>query len=571
MEKDFAITLHTSQHMTQIRKYAYFAILIQDHSPKTQFEPSVRTQETKFAMKLRSGKKYPGRGRRIKHNDALRVTRKLRSKGLRPHHSRLRLRSVRGLAKVDSSSRRRQTVDDTNWDRSTSSSEATGIQALPPEILREIFKSANCKRRVPIHDFTCYHSSFNIILSPTPAEPNEDHPPYKSFRQVCRVWHNVATPLLFHTLTLLFHVDSWANLDNICIRPHLGQHVRVIQLDTSKPIPLCDLNEWQAYIDGEFEPPRYGHWRPWSGPLAMEHQDHHKAYSRYVYWSNGEQVMNGYWAAGFAPRLQLHRLPDLRRIETIGLKDLVVVKTLSRDVLAHRRRVEVSNHLPMFSKACNSLQMDPITLSLRDGSELISMHGVPLRSLRDGSQLIIMHTAMPLRWLRRLELDLVVDDGYCGCYPFLEFDKAPHASWVHGFESLEELSVIVAPDCNDYRSTFTLFSRMMLPRLRIVYLKRVRMLYIWLDTFLQAHRDTIRNLRIEEPRMALEDWMKFRLQEQKCEWNAANKVLQLSEACLHWYIEEPKLAVKAEWLGFRSPVIYRNQSKEMYSSSIHVL
>ena len=485
-------------------------------------------------MKLRSGKKVPVRGRRFKHNDGLGVTRKPRSKRLGPHHSIPQLRSVRYLTKVDSASRRHQTVYNTKPHHSTSSSKSTGIQALPPEILHEIFKWANCKRRIPSHDTTYYQSGFNIILSPTPAEPNGDHPLYKSFRQVCRVWHNIATPLLFHTLTLLFHVDSWANLDSICSRPHLGQHVRIIQLDTSKPIPLCDLNEWQAYINGEFEPPRYGHWRPWSGPVVMRHQDHHKAYSRYVYWRNGEQAMNACWAARSAPRLQIHLLPNLRRIETIGRKDLVVVKTQSRDILAQRRRVDVSNHLPTFSKACNSLQMDPITLSIRDGSELISMHGVQLRSLRDGSEIISMHTAMPLRWLQCLELNLIEDTGYYGSSPFLEFDKAPRASWVHGFDSLEELSMIVAPDCNDYRSTFSLFSRMMLPRLRTVYLKRVRLLYIWLDAFLQAHRDTIRNLCIEEPRMVFEDWIKFRLQEQQCEWKAANKVLQLSEACLHW-------------------------------------
>ena len=244
--------------------------------------------------------------------------------------------------------------------------------------------------------------------------------------------------------------------------------------------------------------------------------------------------MNACWAAGSAPRLQIHLLLNLRRIETIGRKDLVVAKTQSRDILAHRRRVDVSNHLPMFSKACNSLMMDPITLSLRDGSELISMHGVPIRSLRDGSEMITMHTAMPPKWLRRLELNLIEDTGYYGSSPFLEFDKAPRASWVHGFESLEELSLIVAPHCHDYRSTFSLFSRMMLPRLRTVFLKRVRMLYIWLDALLQAHRDTIRSLCIEDPRMAPEDWIKFRVQEKQYEWKAANKVLQLSEACLHW-------------------------------------
>lgn len=123
----------------------------------------------------------------------------------------------------------------------------------------------------------------------------------------------------------------------------------------------------------------------------------------------------------------------------------------------------------MFSKAFDSLQMKPLTLGLRGGTEIITMH-----------------VAMPLRSLRRLEFHLVVDIGYHRSSPFLRFDKASRASWVYGFESLEEHSLILAPNCNHYRSTFSLFCRTVLPRFRNVDLKRVRMFYIWLEAFLQA-------------------------------------------------------------------------------------
>ena len=465
---------------------------------------------------------------------------KLRSgKELQPYHARLkRSGSVRGLATLDKASRKHRTHKSVYH---ASTLRSNSIQALPPEILQEIFKWAKCERRIPRPDCTYDERGVHIIFSQTLSDPNEEHPSYKSFRQVCRMWHNIATPLLFHTITLLFHVNSWANLDNICSRPYLAQHVRIIQVDTSKPLPLHNLNEWQLYTHRELKIRKSGLSRPWGGPLAVGCLDVENAYNRYLYWSHGEEGMNALWAAGSTPRLRIHLLPNLKRIETIGRDELAVVKihfgklmlrgcyvptyenktrreteTMLSRSFWRSERVEVSDHLPMFSKAFNSLQKSDITLGLREGIEMINMHA-----------------SMPLQCLRRLEFQLVVEAGYSGTSPFLQPDRTPKASWVHGFEHLEELSMIVAPYCRDHRSTFSLFCRVILPRIREVHLKRARLTYIWLDAFLQNHRETIRNLCIEEPRMAAEDWTTFRLQEQESNWSAMGKNLQLSEGCLY--------------------------------------
>ena len=121
----------------------------------------------------------------------------------------------------------------TDIDVSTSPSASTTIQVLPPEVLREVFTWAKCEDNIPAHIRSASNTeSLEVAddVDPNSLNLNEEHPSYKSFRLVCRVWHGVATPLLFHTMMLLPHIDSWNKLGHVCTTPQLAQYIRTIQV-----------------------------------------------------------------------------------------------------------------------------------------------------------------------------------------------------------------------------------------------------------------------------------------------------------------------------------------------------
>ena len=104
------------------------------------------------------------------------------------------------------------------------------IYDIPVEILQKIFYWASSERKEAKQVYIMYEGSprMGYATDPNEANPNDEHPVYKSLRQVSQAWNDIATPLLYHTMVLLSHPDSWEHLNNVALKPDLAQYVRVI-------------------------------------------------------------------------------------------------------------------------------------------------------------------------------------------------------------------------------------------------------------------------------------------------------------------------------------------------------
>ena len=140
--------------------------------------------------------------------------------------------------------------------------------------------------------------------------------------------------------------------------------------------------------------------------------------------------------------------------------------------------------------------------------------------------------SVSLTTLKRLELNLGVDEELavcsnqeCGCWQ--------PAQWVRKLTNLEELSikmsVTMSPRCDKAADIFLFLLGVPFPRLRKLDLKYVRMTYATIHDFVEAHRETVRSLTIEEPQIEAEDWGRFCAQEKELSWRLEGKHLRLTE------------------------------------------
>ena len=289
---------------------------------------------------------------------------------------------------------------------------------------------------------------------------------------------------------------------------------------------------------------RSGASRPRGGPLIKDLLDVNIAYKRFLRWVAGEAFMEGHWRKGTAPRHHIGLLLNLKGVVTIGHKDLAVVKKEFNKPLQRgqeiywqsyrnesRREVETMLAYSVFhSELIEDRHLDVFCRALHDAGA-----GLGTLALRSGLEIDAIKHASAIKYLRRLELNTESFgfDGIVGPELYSLFDKLlPASSWAESLRALEELSIAVAPTCKDYGSVFSLFLEMSFPKLRSVYMKRLRLTYGWLSTFVHVHRSTIRSLRIEEPRIIPGDWSSFRSQERESQWEAMEKKLHLTESCL---------------------------------------
>lgn len=359
-------------------------------------------------------------------------------------------------------------------------------------------------------------------IDPNPINPNEAYPCYKSFRNVCRAWYGVAMPLLFNSVVLFQHKDSWTHLGNICVSPHLAQHVRRIQLVTSYPGNTSvyhrpkTLKQFAMGAGGLYTS-NSNRSSPNGGPLAKDPYDLKSKFRLYKRWREGEEYLKVCWNRTDPPKVSFNLLLGLRKVETIGHNELAVIKKRYINekpqglvnqwrIYRNETRREVETglmddmssprrtnkwHVELFLVAFRRSGSNLSCLAIRDPYEMIT--GPDIRTI-----------LTTIRSLRRLELNLETYGEY-RIYLFshreqrLIADYFRRASnWVHNLDNLEELSITMRPECRKFADIFVFLFEEYFPRLKSLHLRTVRTTYNTLTAFLRRHRETIRVLRIDE-------------------------------------------------------------------------
>lgn len=416
---------------------------------------------------------------------------------------------------------------------------------LPPELLQQIFIMVKYEGAEDVgpdgglyirYDVTP-HLQPGLHVDPNQIARNEEHPSYKSFRQVNSLWCCIATPLLFQVVILDRNIASWGRLEAICSTPHLAYHVKTVQVVTSGGLPYVPEHQIQYCDDVQ----KINKHRPNGGPCAQLSFSCESVRDRYRRWRDDEKAIAGYRNTETAPQLHLNLLSNLKGVETIGHRVLAVIKqkydvTFPQDKerfwrhysLATRREAETLIH----ENDCHVSDLDhfPLTLffrALRDSGK--SVQSLAIRALEEMAA-DTLGSRQPWDSLRCLEVNLGLH-GYQGLYGLSGwFNK--WKVWVSRLDSLEELSVCMKPTSLMEMEIFDLLSPMRFPRLRSLHLEHVRMTYDTLNTFLQAHKKTIQRLHIEEPHISADDWRTLRAQEKAEAWEAESKLLYLTDIYL---------------------------------------
>ena len=421
----------------------------------------------------------------------------------------------------------------------------TTMTSLAPELLQQIFgmvKDEGADDTMPegkvFVRFDGVEADLHIdphSISPYLIAPNEEHPSYKAFRQVNSLWYSIATPLVFQTVILDRNIDSWRRLEAICTTPQLAQHVKIIQVVTVEALPWFSDTEMHNFDNMM----GYGQYLPNGGPYAQLSSNRESIRDRYRRWRDDEKVLNDHRNTDTAPQLHLNLLPSFNRVETIGHRELAVIKR-KYDVtsprgnfgrwrhysLATRREIETSlwddgrpifggDHFPLilFFRALHDSGKTVHSLAIRNAVEIaLDTPGRP----------------PSIESIRRLEIHLPPSK-----YPFL-YGSASWVDnqnvWLSELTNLEELFVFMDPKGPEEIGFFDLLSPMRFPRLGRLHLKHVGMSYDTLNPFLQAHEKTIQSLHIEEPHISVDEWRKFCAQEKVEVWEAKRKHLYLTEA-----------------------------------------
>lgn len=245
-----------------------------------------------------------------------------------------------------------------------------------------------------------------------------------------------------------------------------------------------------------------------------------------------------------APQLHLNLLPSFERVETIGYRDLAVIKrkcdtTLRRDAnrfwryygLATRREAETleydaSRHI----RDRDTFLLTLFFRALHYSGKLV--HSITVRIALEMA-VDTLGNLPSSESLRRLEIHLEPSRRYGHYSPWRgRCHYNGQHEWVSGLINLEELSISRDSTSIDMPNFFDLLSPMRFPRLRSVHLDHARLTYDTFNPFLQAHKKSMQSLHIEEPQISAEEWRKFCAQEKVVAWEAENKHLYLTETCV---------------------------------------
>lgn len=412
--------------------------------------------------------------------------------------------------------------------------EPTAISRLSTDIFLEIY--SYLRDESPTISIQPPRTAGRNWSIPRDQWQNEENPPLQTFRLVNRRLNEVFAPILFKSVVLLHHPNSWKKINSIATS-WLAPFVKVLRIATHGDIPFYGTRElWLEEVSYEQIEPDYNSQksrlmmrllkRPtetidWRNPAAggsvskVDLSSRDKAYAAYRYWADGEALMRGYWKKGTAPELRLDLLPNLRRIETIGKNELARVKTKletytrsgcwSSFVWASRRAIESSTIDQGF------VQMGHMDLLLRaaerSGTKITDLTLCDARELAHhpkGGQ-----GPLEFPYLRRLTLRF---QGVTHPPLVTHYSRA---GWLCDLSSLEELVVIQGehlPDKATSCDIFDIFYGITFPKLASIEMRYVKTTNRILSHFIRNQTPVLESLIVVEPKMSREDWFKFRSQ-----------------------------------------------------------
>ena len=393
---------------------------------------------------------------------------------------------------------------------------------LPNEILLKVLSCLRAKDPEPKRTA---NGDWNITVDDW---HNEDYPSLKSLRVVDKQLSSICTPVLFESVVMLRHPDSWRKLNSIC-RSRLAPLVRVIELAAYENLPNYDsVEKWEKQTPFEqilvdtnaTRKQRYKMKYFWANPTAggpvadVDLSTRRKGYARYKYWLKGETAMETHIRNGTAPSLRLDLLTNLKRFEIVGVRELATVKLkISNEPMqtpfpntarwigrtfATRRAIESScedqpphlcaaqwAHVALLLRAAGNRGVDITNLTLWDFQDLYRAK-------------IPAGIAFPS--LRQLTLELQ------GNINALRIRLPP---WLPTLANLTNL-IIVQHRVIGHTDIFWLFLNIVFPRLAKLDATRVVTSARALERFILAHARTLQYLRIIDPIIVQADWLKFR-------------------------------------------------------------
>ncbi|KAG6986593.1 hypothetical protein G7Y79_00076g099260 [Physcia stellaris] len=383
------------------------------------------------------------------------------------------------------------------------------IDSLPDEVVQEILEYTNLETYSPrTQDGTRYPI-------------NNDYPTLKTMRLVNAAFNKVASRHLFRIIVLYEHPERYAALNKVAGTPYLACWVRRIQLANLGYLPDCQDFEEYVELIRRSRGPSSTHFRhpPAGGPLAKLDFSMERCFERYTDWRDGERIMKEHVKNGTAPPLDLHLLPSLSRVESIGLFELRVVKRkpaetlcgelstqqpetrrfyetglIEENAMKNSRYVRLC-HLPTFMIAASTSGKDIRCFTVHRLDELLKSE-----HYNDDND------AIHLPNLRRLEIDLrEIWYSYGGMD-----DPGNLASWLHNLTELEELHIYQNPHmaaCS--ADVVRLLRHLSLPTLSTVDFRNVNASFTSLKRFLSKHNKTLKSIKIVEPTMKQERWDDF--------------------------------------------------------------
>lgn len=327
-----------------------------------------------------------------------------------------------------------------------------------------------------------------------------DFPSLRNLRLSSKCLNDAATQYLYRKLLLYYHPRSWEKVNLIADCPKLADAVRTLQLANLEKLPdIASIEAWEEYaqqLRWEF--------RSKVGLIGdLDHLDEilHNRYKKFLYWLEGENLMDGY-SAGYAgvPVLKLSALPNLHFIESVGSHNLWGPISDPDDVVNIREKATCiarndwtslqALHLSLFVSSAYSINYRLTSLKLQN---LADIHGY------------WFDPVLGLRQLRTLEVDLRnsedLETGYSG-----NWEKHIAASWLTRLHSLETFKLIQDARLNPGIDIIGTLSQMEWPKLRHLCLKYVSTKPWCLEKFVSDHASTLRTLRIIKPTMPMRLW-----------------------------------------------------------------
>ncbi|KAL8793291.1 MAG: hypothetical protein Q9195_004068 [Heterodermia aff. obscurata] len=459
---------------------------------------------------------------------------------------------------------------------------STNLTDLPHEILLEIYsylqeeKPSDVKERAAAAEEDWMPSADDWHDEEQPSLQtdewrNEEHPSLQTLRAVNKHFNGIFSALLFESVVMLHHPESWNKINNIATS-WLAPFVKTLRIATQGDLPVFkDIETWEEQVPLKRTPydPLHapvgwlGGWLGvvpnkqilWENPAAggvmskVDLGSRDKAYALYKYWADGEaamRAMEGSENNRTAPMLRLDLLPNLKRFETVGHNDLATIKIK----LAYR-----PNSCPCCRIERSYASRRSIEASPADESTIRTLCS-RWRSVLGLPQLVSVIQAMPrlgidwghmklfLRATTRCDIqitDLTLWDprelGEVSNFAEIAFPSLrrlkvnlgrqivgpvitsySRASWVDKLYTLQEL-VIVRSDASwkgefegatRYEDIIRALYGARFPKLIALELRNIRSSFKSLEEFVQVHKRTLQSLCVVKPRMSEEDWTQLR-------------------------------------------------------------